>query len=273
MSATEQFKELNSNSDNSYFELELNSGVISWISLGLKEKINVDIINSSVYGVVEESFRAKLSKTISEFEPEKIPKKTLWPVICNGKISWWVVNVCIVGDYSLICSTEVIFVTNYNDISFRFASLNAHNLYNSSLALSEISSVKFEVENFKKTFNEEILSTKNDILTAIEASEKAESAAKESTKSTEELKKQMVDQFKIHTDEITKLMTSSTIHDSRMNIFENHVQKTTAEALARIINQADESGKGLTKRVTLPVGFIGVLAALLQWIIAHYFHY
>ena len=275
-SSMESFRESHLESSKLYIEVELHSGSISWVNHTLAEKCKVEnkaILDSNIYGLVDEAFRGKLATMISSFEPSEFPRKTLWPISCAAdKISWWMAELELWDEHKIIYSVVPMVTMDRTEIGYKLITLSADNTYLASSSLIEINKIKNEVIELRKLLNDEITKTKNYISDAIDAAKKAEEAALTNKKLIEELNQQVKDQFDEHTQEIKKLITSDVVHDSRMTIFENHVKKTTSEAVVKIIDQADKSGKGLTKRIVLPVGFMATVIAFLQWLITRYFH-
>lgn len=257
------------------FEIKVSSGTISWVNDNLKGKCLEDdrtLLNSSIYGLVDESFRARLSSILNEYEAKDIPRKTLWPIpTSKGKMAWWMVNIEYTDEEYFICSTYLVLLTDKSELGYKFASLSADNTFLASVAMSEIKSLRRDFDAFRKSVSDEVKASKDQINAAVEASRKAEKAAILNKEATDDLRKHVISQFSEHTKEITKLMTSDVVHDSRMAIFEDHVKKTTSEALTRIVQQANQSGRGLSKKVTVPVGISAVVVGILQWIITKYF--
>jgi len=272
----ELFKEDKAYSEKSYFELECLSGTVTWVNTSLTEKCNGElnsILNTSIFGLVDETFRGRLSRLLTGYSPHSVPLKTLWPISCaKHKIAWWMMSIEYKDDEYLIFHVELMVLTEKADIGFKFAKMSADNTFQTSAALMELKSIKKEILDINDTLKEEIIKTREDLNQAVAASKKAEAAAIQNKDALEELKNQVINQFNIHTKEIMKLMTSDVIHDSRMATFEGHVKKTTTEALTQIIDQADQSGKGLTRKITIPVGTMAAAIAFLQWIITKYFH-
>lgn len=272
----ETFKVSVQDSDKYYFEVQINVGVISWSNDSLKAlclKEERSFVSNSIYGLVDESFRARLTSVFNEYDPKDLPRKTVWPVASvKNRTIWWIINIEIYDEEYLICNASPSISTDRSELGYKFASLSADNTFLASIALSEIANLRREISTFKKNINEDVKTSREQIEAAALAARKAEQAAIKNREATDDLKKHVVAQFSEHTREITKLMTSDVVHDSRMAIFEEHVKKTTTEALTKIVTQADKSGKGLSRKVTVPVGISALIMAFLQWIITRYFH-
>lgn len=272
----ESFKEDKADSEKSYFELETNSGTVVWANKSLREKCKNEInsvLNTNIFGLVDESFRSRLSRLFTNYKPHQIPNKTLWPITCDkSKMAWWMINIEYEDNEYIICNADLMVVTDRTDVGYKFAKMSADNTYQASAAIVELKTIKKEIIEINNTLKDEVIKTREDLNEAIDASKKAEAAAIQNKEALEELRNQVINQFNIHTKEIMKLMTSDVVHDSRMATFESHVKKTTTEALTQIIDQAEQSGKGLTKKITIPVGTTAAVIAFLQWIITKYFH-
>jgi hypothetical protein len=275
-SVRETFKASVQDSDKYYFEIQINVGIISWSNDSLKAlclKEDRSFVSNSIYGLVDESFRARLTSVLNEYTPKDLPRKTVWPVASgNARTTWWVINIESFDDEYLICNASPSISTDKSELGYKFASLSADNTFLASVALSEIANLHREISAFKKGINEDVKTSREQIESAAAAARKAEQAAIKNREATDDLKKHVIAQFSEHTKEITKLMTSDVVHDSRMAIFEEHVKKTTTEALTKIVTQADKSGRGLSRKVTIPVGISAMIMAFLQWIFTRYFH-
>jgi hypothetical protein len=74
----------------------------------------------------------------------------------------------------------------------------------------------------------------------------------------------------MHTVEILRLISSDAANDARMKVFEDQVKKTTALAIRSVVSTADKAGRGLSKRVTIPVGVIAAVLTFIQWLITNW---
>jgi len=55
-----------------------------------------------------------------------------------------------------------------------------------------------------------------------------------------------------------------------MEAFEAHMKATTSKAVTAIQVQAEKSGKGLARKVSIPVGTIAAIATIVQWLIQNW---
>jgi hypothetical protein len=270
------FKYTHEDAEESFMEIDLGSGTVTWVNKYLKSKCSKDdksVLNTSIYGLVDEAFRAKLSTMISSHETKKLPVITIWPIGCDAdRIAWWKIRIVLEEKNFICCSADLVLFTKKADNSYLYMATTANNLYLASKSLNELDDLRRSLDEFKTDVLKDINDTRSDINASIEASRLAEEAANRNRVAIDELKNQVIQQFNIHTNEIIKLMTSDVIHDSRMSIFEDHVKKTTTQALADIIEQADKSGKGLSKKVTIPAGVIAAIIGFIQWLITYFVH-
>jgi hypothetical protein len=121
-----------------------------------------------------------------------------------------------------------------------------------------------------ESFKEEDSETKSHIKAAIRAAGKAADAAMENASALDRLNASISVGFEEHTVEILKLISTDAMHDARMKAFEEHVKKTTTSAVKSIVSQADKAGRGLSKRVTVPVGVIAAVLTFIQWLIVNW---
>jgi hypothetical protein len=261
-------------SNHFYFEIEVATGVVTWANKSLKEKCKNEtksILNSSIYSLVDPDYRLRLTNIIASGEFfSKL--KTIWPILCdNSNIGWWTVSAVLSDDAYIIVETNHITTHSKESSEFKKFNIVAEGIIFNAEILKDISVIKEDIKDIKTEINQEILGIQKDIKESIDAALKAEKAAISNKELITDLRKQVKEQFDKHTKEITKLMTSDVIHDSRMEIFESHVKRTTTEALSQIADEASRSGKGLARKMTLPVGAAGVLIAVIQWVINTYF--
>lgn len=272
----ELFKYAHEESSECFMEIDLGLGMVTWVNKCLKNQCLRDeksVLNTSIYGLVDEPFRAKLSSMLSSHDTKHLPSKTVWPILClDEKIAWWKINVLTKNKDMIGCSAEMLLFTGKKDNSYKYMLAVADSTYYASKSLNELDELKISMDGLKTQIYDEIRETRSNINASIEASQQVEDAANQNQEAIESLKNQVIQQFDIHTKEIIKLMTSDVIHDSRMTIFEAHVKKTTTQALSEIIEQANQSGKGLSSKVTIPAGLIAATVGLIQWVITHFFH-
>lgn len=80
----------------------------------------------------------------------------------------------------------------------------------------------------------------------------------------------MDDKLASHTGEILKLIAGDHGQDRRIETFERHARETTELAIKSITMQADKAGRGLGRKVTVPVSGIALVTAAVQWLVAHW---
>jgi hypothetical protein len=60
------------------------------------------------------------------------------------------------------------------------------------------------------------------------------------------------------------------VHEERLKTYEDHVKRTTETAVRAIELQAFKSGKGLSRKVTVPIFVVTTLAMIFQYVIQHW---
>jgi hypothetical protein len=101
----------------------------------------------------------------------------------------------------------------------------------------------------------------------LSAANRAANIALENAQTINTFKDDLSSQLSNHTAEILMLITTDTIYDKRVQIFENHTKNATSEAISAIQKQSEEFWKGLTRKVTIPVAMIVIIAIVIEWAI------
>jgi hypothetical protein len=228
-------------------------------------------IGDNILDAVDITYRDKLKSIFTKDGISSVPISSIFPISKDSpKTSWVYVELADSSLGVLKYLVKSIILTEASTIDHKIAILSADSIYNSSLAILQIRQLNDELDKIKQTIVEELSYARESLTEAILAAKKAEEAATDNKSVTDLLRQQVESQFSVHTKEITKLMTSDVIHDSRMEIFENHVKKTTSEAIMKIMDQADVSGKRVFTRMLIPVIITILLTLLSQYVIIRY---
>jgi hypothetical protein len=259
--------------DHGLIEISISKSTVTWVNDFIKQKCAKEsrtIIGVSLYGLIDESYRAKLSFVLNSLEGETHYRKTVWPVCNASKIRWWSVELVKMFDDLIYAVCIPLVLTETTGPTYEFASLMSgvveNNSVTASTAISSVASLTEEISILRS----EIEATRLNILAAVKASEEAARLTEENKKSIEVLRESVSDQLTNQTNDISALVTSNAVHDKRMSIFEEHVKKTTTDAIREISDQADVSKQVLSKNFTVPVTLTGIIVAIVQYIISHW---
>lgn len=272
------------------FEINIAEGKVTWVNNYVLDHSGYtldQIQHMTLLDIVPEMFHGIVQDAIAEADTSKNGNDkgttSVWPMkSSDGKILWWAVSETN-KEYPLSwIHADHIQTTSTFGMSFVFmrAFMRAANGH---LGLFEkISELKDWTSTQIARLNEEDEKLGNSILNleakmndALIASEEAASAAKTTHAAMEGLLKSFQDFETKYGIEILKLIGTDSIHDKRMESFERHVKMTTDLAVKSIemqakasaegfSKQAEETSKGLSRKVVIPVSVIATIVTLIQ---------
>lgn len=254
-----------------FFELDLTNGVVTWANDYLMKscvQYGPRLIGASVHAIVRESHRERLLESLSEASSGRLFTRTVWPVLSNdGKTTWWTVVLEGAKNHTLWFSCSVSASVDTGSDMDMIAAMVADSHFVSAISSSKSAELEQKVYA-------EIEKTRKHMTSTVQAVTTAANAALENKQATAELRSSMAKQFEDMTTEILRLISadarlshSDAIHEEKMKVFEDRVKKITTIAVKSIVNRADEAGRGLSKRVTIPVSLIAAAVTFLQWLI------
>ena len=209
-----------------------------------------------------------------------IPGKT-----SNGKLVWWYTtlskkqNPIYWFKIEFMCITE----TSGPEYTSMVSSMEIANSYNElHNKLSDFS--EWTKENIIKLENEvtgtreSIDEMKEQVKSCLAAANRAANITLENTSKINSLKGDITKELSNYTAEILRLITTDSVHSQQMKAFEEHVKatfeehmkETTNQAVMTIQIQAEKSGKGLAKKITIPVSAVALVATVVQWALTNW---
>lgn len=261
-------------SDKGMIEYDLSTGELIWCNEYALNKIEYKSKGAwdlSIFDVIPNEFHSQLKKYVANITRGKDMGLSVWPTkTTSGDIAWWYVYQTKTQYPIRWAYLEYIQVTSTHGIAYAFMRMQMD-------TINKYGDLNFKMNELEKWVHEKIeeLSDKSEELenSISEIKELAESLvkAKDSINSfKDEIKKQYVELDKKtddHTAEILKLISSNVINIKRMNAFESHVKVTTDLAIRSIALQTEKVGKGLSKKIAIPVSVISILAAVIQYLV------
>lgn len=282
--------------DKGFFELDLLSGAISWLNQFTLESLGYSleqVQSMTVFDMVPSEFQEAVSNVVSDTIAGRNHRYGIWPFrSADGDIVWWYTvrekddppfywyrgeflgKTSRSGrEYASMCLTMNT-INNYNDLSLRLSELD-------NWTKQEISDLKAQDEKVWKAIEE----VKRIGRGAHAAAEKAANAAFANDKSIKDLNAKIDDGFSKQTLEIMRLISTDAGFEERFKAFEAGMERAAQAAVERatqaIVKQtekagtaiavkAEEAGKGLSRKVSIPVGIIAVIATAIQFIIQHW---
>jgi hypothetical protein len=274
--------------DKGFIEYNVVTGAINWVNKFVLDKTGYtleQIKQLGIFQIVPEQFHEKIRESISTISGGKEPGASIWPgKTTSGQISWWYLfqaktqhplrwTECEYIQTTEPSGTAFIFMciqmdttNNYGKISQKVEELDEW----TRNQVQELSRKHKSIEDFIKT---EIKPTLKSAAEAAESAKKAEEVVTKAKESIDQLNKKIGsinDKAEEHTGEILKLISTDVIHSKRITAFEQHVKMTTDLAIKSITMQANKAGKGLSKKVTIPVSITAAVVTVIQYLIQNW---
>lgn len=282
--------------DKGFFELDLLSGQVSWMNGFSLESMGYTLAQAksmTVFDMVPAEFQEAVSNVVSDTIAGRNHRYGVWPFkSADGEIVWWYTvrekddaplywyRGELLGktpksgrDYAAMCLTMNT-INNYNDLATKF---NEH-----------VSWTKTEIERLNAV-DEKVWKAIEEVKRigrgAHAAAEKAANAAFANDKSIKDLNLKIDDAISKQTVEIMRLISTDAGHEERFKAFELGMklaaEEAVKEAVKAIVKQtekagnaitvkAEQAGKGLSKKITVPIGIIATVMTVIQLLIQVY---
>ena len=115
--------------------------------------------------------------------------------------------------------------------------------------------------------NEALSTLGGDVRSAMRSAQRAQAAAQETAAQMRALRTDISGQIDQQTAAIIVALHKDSDHDRKIAVVERQISVLTEAAMTRITVQTDKAGKGLARKVTIPVGTIAAVATIIQWLI------
>lgn len=272
------------------FEIDMSEWKVPWVNNFIVEcsGFSLDQIqHMSFIDLVPEQFHWMVHEFMLESESASGPTEKNFPMVwpmktADGKITWWSVSQKSAEFPVVWVYGEHIQTTHFPSMQFMFMrafmrAANGHSCLRKEISelkdwtSAQISRLDQKDEQLKTSLSA-MEAKMNDVL---EASKETADAVKTTHCMVKELQKSFADFETKYGIEILKLIGTDSVHDKRIDAFEQHVKMVTNLAVKsievqaktssdEIVEQAKESSKGLSVKVIVPVSVIAVIATLLQ---------
>jgi hypothetical protein len=277
-----------------FFEIDFIDGHINWVNQFALSKMGYQlnqIITMSIFDIVPGEFHEHVRNYMSDRHNDGGSYYELWPFWSSDReIVWWYAvetgheDPCIwlKGDY-LDKTPQIGSKTNLMAIT-----MNTVQSYNDLVLKIEKQEERIDQLEHDNTDHSSTLKSIGGRLERIENI--ARSAADTAFAVSEELKS-IKTYFNIsleeQTAEILRLIMTDSVHDERMKNFNSNLQESAAKAvdaaIAKITEQSEEAGQQMvqkvdeagnkaSKRITIPLGLVMFLIALIQIAIQIWHH-
>lgn len=279
--------------DRGSFEIDLSSGSVEWVNdfaLSVMGLVPDQIASMSVFDMTPERFHEMVREEVVQEPSAKGRRFYIFPTrTAAGSVAWWYVFKTEVRGTRRWAFAEHIQDTPTSGAEFAFMAMQMDTLSMHASLESRMDDLEAWVRDQVREVHEEVDGIRDGLLRVEEAASNAAreaAAAKTAVLSVqreiskfatkEEIQghfdkfdKMAEDQSKFST-EILRLIKTDTLVEERIKAYEAHVKKTTEAAVKAIESQVTKSGKGLSRKVTIPVALITILATAIQFAL-HYF--
>ncbi len=279
--------------DRGAFEVDISSGSVEWINefaldiMGCSEE---QIASMSVFDLSPERFHEQIREDLSgdaseagkSKRPHIFPTKTM-----DGKVAWWYVFRTKVVDIRRWSYAEHIQNTPQSGPEFSFMAMQVDMANNQAALDGRMDDLEKWVEDQVSRVEKDVDGVQKGLLEVQTSLEKAEQAAlaasadsvaaKNAALATQRELQEMQHHFEKFdsfeeantkaTTEILRLIRTDTVHEERLRTYEDHVKRTTESAVRAIELQASKSGRGLSRKVTVPIFVVTTLAMIFQYVI------
>lgn len=288
--------------DRGAFEVDMSSGSVEWVNefaLGIIGCSEEQIASMSVFDMSPGRFHDQIREDMADRAPETRESKRSYVLptrTADGKVAWWYVFRTKTVESRRWAYAEHIQDTPQSGPEFSFMAMQV------DMARGR-TTLDGRMDDLEKWVEEQILRVDKDVegvrtrLADVQASlEKAEQAAlaasadataaknaslatqkelqKYATKEDMERHFEKFDSFEESntkaTTEILRLIRTDTVHEERLRTYEAHVKRTTEMAVKAIELQASKSGRGLSRKVTVPIFVVTTLAMFFQYVLQHW---
>jgi F0F1-type ATP synthase membrane subunit b/b' len=271
--------------DKGLIEYNVVSGAINWANKFVLDKTGYsleEIKKLTIFDIVPKQFHEKIKDSLSVISGSREPGSSIWPgKTTSGQVSWWYLlqaktqhplrwSQCEYVQTTEPSGTAFVFMSIQMDITNKYGAIDQKVAELDRWTRDQINELSRKYRSLEEFI-------KDEIRPALNGAKEAADSAKESKKALDELKEDFKKQINSindkaaeHTGEILKLISTDVVHSKRITAFEQHVKMTTDLAIKSITMQADKAGKGLSKKVTIPVSVTAAVVTIAQYLIQNW---
>lgn len=287
----QEMKELASSRPNrAVFEIIEKTSEISWASdfalsitgYGLDEIVHMTLVN-----LAPEFLASRVSSTWTSIGDST--RSLIWPIRSADKtVTWWYATTEASESGIRWFSAQLISRTDsvsedYVRMYVLMDILNSQHDLTARLSDHE-KWTQNEITELRRTdqaISQALESIRNQQKHIISISKNAADGTMETRQLLKSLRSEMDDGFTNQMVEILKLIQTDALHDERIEAFDKHMKNVAQQAMTTMQESAHatakefqskavEAGKGLTRKVTVPVGLVAALMSGIQWLITNW---
>jgi len=281
-----------SRNDRAVFEISEKTGEVLWASDFALSTLGYslpDLQMMTLVNLAPESLASKVSASLVSLHDNV--RNLIWPIRVTDKdktVAWWYVNTEGVENSVRWFSAQLVSKSapageDFVRMTILMDLLNEQHDLTSRLSQHE-EWTENQVTELRKTDTaifESLDSIRTQQKHIISIARSAADGAMESRQLLKTLRTEMEDGFTNQMVEILKLIQTDALHDERIMAFDKHMKSVAKEAMERMETsaaattamfqtKATEAGKGLTRKVTIPVGMVAALMSGIQWLITNW---
>jgi hypothetical protein len=271
------------------FEINLVTGLISWANEYFLNETGYELCqiqSMTIFNITPQEFHGVIRNLIYE---KRFYKYEVIPILTTKKdIVWWHGIEIKVDQPLLWLQSEYLNRTSRMgpETTSMTVALNTVQAYNDLLSRFEIheESEKGRINELKQAIDQHeiaIEDIRDKLSHVINASERAANEAIAANSSIATFKKLMDEALDNQTTEILRLIGTDAIQDQRLKVFEKHIKNAanlatteiteqSRKASIIIIKQVEEAKKGISRRITIPIGLVITIIAVIQWFIQQF---
>lgn len=267
--------------DKGMVEVDLVSGSITWANDYFLEQAGMslsDLCSMTVFDVTPHELQDRVQDIMANRRAGRPSGYPVWATKTgDGMAAWWYTIQTKTKDPLHWVECELIQKTVQEGPSFAFMKLQMDVTGRQETTDIRMDELDDWVRDQIGRQEADIVDMGRKLDSAIKLVKRSAEAALESKNASRALQLEVNDKLREfdehltdHTAEILKLISTDQVHDKRIDSFEKHVKRTTDLAIKSITMQASKAGRGLSKKVTIPVSVIAAVATLIQYLIGNW---
>jgi hypothetical protein len=274
--------------DKAVFEINYSSSSIDWANDFALEKLGYtldQITSMSIFDLSPERFHEKIREDMASDARDRERRFSILPLrSMTGLVSWWYVykiksslpkkwmsaehlqDTAMIGpEFTFMC-LQMDALNYHADLELRMDDLESWVQHQVDRVDRDIHTIKDKVDSVGVKTDHAVTAAKNAAQHSLDAKNASLAVQSEFKSQFQKFEDSQVG----HTAEILRLIGMDSILDMRVKSFEEHVKLTTEDAVKAIEAQADSSGKGLSRKITIPIGVLVGLATVVQVVISNW---
>lgn len=277
--------------DTGMFEINLIENEVTWgndYAIDRSGYTLDQIRHMTVLEMVPAPFHSAVQDAIGEASNKRASSEassstSVWPMQSpGGKIIWWAVSKTVI-DYPMVwIHVDHIQTTGHSGMSFVFMKAFMQAANGQTALCNQIAELKAwakdqieRLDDRSDRLQSSMAALEEKLGESLNAAKEAAATGNASIGMMKDLKESFREFRDKYDTEIMKLIGTDSIHDKRIDAFEKHAQMITELAMKSIemqakkssdglVHQAEESSRGLSKKVVIPVSVIAGIVTILQ---------